>query len=286
MPMNYVLIKPLGLVIPFDYINSFALTSESRKVFEIAERKLHTDDIYITTKTTLTCGVTIVLPRSILDKANTADVINENIEETMVELMNRAATVVEKKPRRGRKSKELAEASEEDNSDVDIENLITEKAVFLPAAKYYVEMESVPIAQSQVLSVLNEKNLERVEDHIGKFNSIRKKIEELRTQLRAPTTENIESSFGAMDESSRIDSEGFANYENNLRNRLQQLENALVTQTEWLRNTFIPHVNSKVEVKQGVLRSNKFTFGETVIKREDIIEAINQEVFDTTSFSF
>jgi len=103
--------------------------------------------------------------------------------------------------------------------------------------------------------------------------------------LRVPSADNLESSLGGLEES-RIDNEGFANYENTLRSRLQNLESLLAGHVEWFQDKFITSVNERSESKMGVLKSKQISFGNEVISRDKIIEAINDEVFDTESFKY
>lgn len=282
--MNNVLIKPLGLVVPADYIQCFSITTESKKVYAIAERNSQTDDIYVTSKAILTCGVSLELPTRILDAATDANTLNQIIQERADEELEAllAEKKVDEKPSRRRRKKVEEEDDDEENAAVAIPNT---RAVFLPAAQYIIEIESVPLLQSRALSVFNEKNLRVIEERIGKFNAIRSKIEENRNQLRVPSADNLESSLGGLEES-RIDNEGFANYENTLRSRLQNLESLLAGHVEWFQDKFITSVNERSESKMGVLKSKQISFGNEVISRDKIIEAINDEVFDTESFNY
>ena len=284
---DLILIKPLGLVVPEHYINVFAITTEMKQVFEIAPRATATEDIYINSKAILNCGVTIELPIQLLEAANTPAKLNDLIADRAEAEAKAQADFLKREqeqeqPVRGRGRRRKVEVEEDEDEPEEIAPQT--EAIFLSAIQYVVNLDKVPLLQSPAMTAFKGKHVETIENHVARFNTLRRKIEDSRRDLRTPSADSMESSLGGFSgEASRADAEGFANYENNLKQKVTEFEKQLDDQVNWFETKFLRIANEKVDVRERKFENSQIKFGENIITIDDVLAQVKTEIFEKFS---
>lgn len=272
--MSLVFIKSLGIAVPSDYIQNFALHSERRRSFELQNPNDATADLNVITRVVLMCGVTLTLPVEMLN-SDTAEVINARFEDEIAQSREKQRAA-EEKPKRGRGRRarvEEPEVDEEDEEDIQ-PNF---KAVFIPVAQYQVEVENAPLLESKALKDFSEKNFSIVEAKVAQFLANRKRLEELRSMMKAPSSSDLESSLGLGAEE-RIDAEGINNYENNMRSSIQKLEESLRERRNYFADEVLTRANKLSKTTTSLVTSD-IKFGEHNITLDDILKHVRDELF-------
>ena len=291
-----VFIKPLGIIVPPEYISAMAITVSYSRNFALVIPDDVSDEAVVRSQVKAQFNVNFTLPTFAAAITKGADAFNAAQRESVLRSLKRQmeeAPVAEKtEKRRGRRGRrpiveEAAPAVEA--AEVDVEDYLDTKAHSFGFVEYVHEEGATSISDSapfQWKSNISEKNAELLAQKLTEIQESNRAIANLRLKLSAPNQQSVADSMGSLipnkallDDINSIDRQGLDNYEQKQRDLVRRHEERIRANLEFFNSRVIDAFNKSAQVFVKPFEG-KITFADETYESAEILESLKSEIFE------